>query len=138
MLERRFVKRKMLHTDAKDAVLAVLRETLACIPEIEFAYVHGSFVNESDFRDVDVAVYVTRPSHALRLESDWSFDLSERTGLPVEVRIINNAPVPFQMACLRHGTVLVANSQTKLTDFIERVGRRYREYKHFRNLFLAA
>lgn len=74
----------------------------------------------------------------IELESDLSYELTDKTGYPVEVRIINNASIAFQMAVLRKGRLLISKANNVRTDFIENTSRRYREYSHFRNLILAA
>jgi hypothetical protein len=42
------------------------------------------------------------------------------------------------MAALRNGRLLLSRNDDAKTDFIENVGRRYREYAHFRNVFMEA
>ena len=138
MTERRFAQKRGLDEASREGIRRTLSTALSGLPEVVFAYLHGSFVAESEFRDVDVAVFVESGVEEFPFESDLSYDLTKRTGLPVEVRVINRAPVAFQMAVLRGGHLLVARSEAALTDFIEDVGRQYREYKHFRDLFLAA
>ena len=101
------------------------------------AYLHGSFVTSESFRDIDVGLY-TRERSDFSYESDLSFDLSKATGYEVEVRVINEAPVAFQMAVIREGLLLFSMDDDTRTDFIEDVSRRYREYAHFRNIFMEA
>ena len=138
MIECRFAKKNSIGEEAKGAIRAKLKDLLAAHPEVLFAYVHGSFVKEREFRDIDVAVHSSGTTDPLHMESDLSHQLSKETGFPVEVRVIDAAPVAFQMAAIRDGIVLLSRSEEAHTDFIEKVGRRYREYKHFRNLFLAS
>ena len=65
-----------------------------------------------------------------------SAELTSATGFEVEVKVINDAPVAFQMTVLMDGVLLFSRNEVKRTDFIEDVGRRYIEYAHFRNIFL--
>jgi len=52
MIEDRFAKKQTLDPEAKEAVLKKLKESLAVGAEVLFAYVHGSFVKEAEFRDL--------------------------------------------------------------------------------------
>jgi len=85
-----------------------------------------------------VAIFINQPGQKLQIESDLAYELTEKTGYPVEVRVINRAPVAFQLAVLRDGRLLLSHSEKIRTDFIEDVGRRYREYTPFRNITLGA
>jgi len=136
MIESRFAKKHALDEEGRSEIRVRLAEALSAHPEVVFAYVHGSFVKEREFRDIDVAAYAPGIQDPTSFESDASNDLSRRTGFPVEVRLIHGAPVAFQMAAIRDGLVLVSRSDEVRTEFIEKVGKRYREYAHFRNLFL--
>ncbi|MBM4333726.1 MAG: nucleotidyltransferase domain-containing protein [Deltaproteobacteria bacterium] len=100
-----------------------------------FAYVHGSFVKSRRFRDIDIAAFTEGKTDFI-FESDLSARLTNAVGFVVEVKVINEAPIPFQMAVIRDGALLFSRDEKIRSDFIERVGKRYREYAHFRNIFL--
>ena len=136
MIESRFSRKNVLDETAKAGVRSALTDALAARPEVGFAYIHGSFVKGREFRDVDVAVHAPEVRNPLAFESDVSLELSARVGLPVEVRLIHSAPVALQMAAVRDGIVILSRSDDARADFIEDVGRRYRDYAHFRNLLL--
>ena len=102
-----------------------------------FAYLHGSFLTEESFRDIDLGLF-SGVAKDLSFESDLSYELSTALGYEIDVRVINDAPVAFQMAALRNGRLLLSRNDDARTDFIENVGRRYREYAHFRNVFMEA
>ena len=133
--EKRFLEPKEVDPAKKSELLSVIGQQLQGRAEILFAYVHGSFVKEEEFRDIDVGIYLGSPRD-LFYESDLSHELSQRTGMEVEVRAIQDAPLPFQMAVVRDGKLLFSRNEELRTDFIERTSKRYPEYAHFRNLFL--
>jgi len=135
--EKRFIEPRTIGPERKDQLLKIITDRLRRMPEIEFAYVHGSFATSGPFRDIDVAVY-TNEERGFAFESDLSYELSSLTGYEVEVKVINHAPVAFQMAPLSHGKLLLSVHEAVRTDFIENTGRRYREYAHFRNVFMEA
>lgn len=99
---------------------------VAAVPEVVFAYLYGSFVDSEVFRDVDIGVYLRRPEpgqmtpRALALAQR----LSTRVGLPVDVRILNGAPLSFLYHVLR-GQLLVNRDEDLLSEVIERTVYRY-------------
>jgi Uma2 family endonuclease/predicted nucleotidyltransferase len=86
----------------KRAVKDRLRERLAARPEVRFAYLHGSFLGADRFRDMDVAVSVDRGSLSAADPTTYELDLEavlERgLGLPVHVRVVEDAPSSFRYA----------------------------------------
>ena len=133
--EKRFRQPVELDSDRKERLVRLLRDRLSSLPVILFAYVHGSFVKSKAARDIDLALFV-KGKGGLFFESDLSAELGKACSFEVEARVINDAHVSFQMAVLRDGILLFSRDEVKRTDFIEDVGRRYREYAHFRNVFL--
>ena len=133
--EKRFLKPERVDPSRKEELASAIREELLRRPEVLFAYLHGSFVKEEEFRDIDVAIYLAGPRD-LNYELDLSHELSRRTGMEVDLKAIQDAPLPFQMAVLRDGLLLFSRDEETRTDFIERTSRRYPEYAHFRNVFL--
>lgn len=136
MLEDRFLRKIPLNGESREAVIKAIKKYLSERKDVVFAYLHGSFIEASEFRDIDVAVFTAQPVKEIEFESDLSYELTEKAGYPVEVRVINDAPVAFQMAALGKGKVILNRQDELRTDFIENIGRKYREYSHFRNLAL--
>jgi predicted nucleotidyltransferase len=136
-IEKRFLPRHDLDREQRIRISALLRERLSEKPEIIFAYIHGSFEENISFRDIDIALYLDRAA-AFDFESDLSYELTRLVGYEVEIRIINKAPVDFQMAVLQKGRVLFSRDEDKRAGFIYDVGKRYKEYAHFRNIFMEA
>ncbi|RPJ37544.1 MAG: nucleotidyltransferase domain-containing protein [Deltaproteobacteria bacterium] len=136
-IEKRFLPRQDLDREQRVRISTLLRERLSEKREIIFAYIHGSFEEKFSFRDIDIALYLDRAA-AFDFESDLSYELTQFVGYEVEVRIMNKAPVAFQMAVLQKGRVLVSRDEDKRAKFIYDVGKRYKEYAHFRNIFMEA
>jgi uncharacterized protein len=109
----------------RDLVLQRVSEVLAARTDIAFAYAHGSFIDREGFRDVDVAVW-TSASPGRWTDVDLSVELSRVAGYPVDVRIVNQAPVSFLFHVLR-GRALVVRDERFLADLIERTARTYHD-----------
>ena len=106
-------------------VARALSESLDREPHVVFAYVHGSFIGTLPFHDIDVGVYLSSAaSDQTRQAVDVADRLSRRVGYPVDVRVLNAAPLPFVFRTLQ-GDLLVSHDDDCLADVLERTGRRY-------------
>jgi len=107
-------------------------------PEISFAYLHGSFVDGPAFHDLDVAVYLDSPqSDPFDYEMELSVELTRTLRLPVDIQVLNGAPLGFQRQVLQ-GELLFARDEVQLTDFIEYVANEYTAFAHFLPDYLEA
>jgi len=115
--------------DVDSARRAVITRLLASAlgeeRHVVFAYLHGSFLGDRPFHDIDVGVYLsTQPVEHTRRVVELSDRLSRQTGYPVDVRALNEAPVPFVFHALQ-GELLVSHDDERLADVLESIGRRY-------------
>lgn len=86
--------------------------------EIILSYLHGSFLEEG-FRDIDVAIYLTKISkgEALQYELNMENELRELTGFPFDVRILNHAPLSFRFSVIKNGILLFSRDERVRCDF---------------------
>ncbi len=97
----------------RDQVREALGQALAAESDVAFSFVHGSFVTEGPFHDIDVAVYFVGLSDlemsrrtfdlASSLEEVVFADLRIRRHPPIDVRALNAAPLGFRYQVLRTG-----------------------------------
>ncbi len=91
-------------------------------PEILFAILYGSAVEGKPFQDLDVAIFVDRAVVSPVTELDYAFALTDEleraVPYPVDVRVINDAPLPF---CYRvsRGTALIVRDREVFLRFLE-------------------
>lgn len=103
-----------------------LRVELSRSPDVAFAFLYGSFAESSQFRDVDIGVYLAPieadrgAARALALAKE----LGQSVGFPVDVRVLNHAPVTFLFHVLR-GRLLLSRDEGRLDALIERTARHY-------------
>lgn len=133
--ESRFLKPVSLCSEDRQRITESVRSLLAPSEDIVFAYIYGSFARGEPVRDLDVALYTTENKDFL-FAIDVAALLRRNTGFEVDVSVMNHAPVALQFAILRDGLLLFSKDETLRTALIERVSRQYREYTHFRDLFL--
>ena len=95
-------------------------------PGVRFAYLYGSALESDRVHDVDVGVFLhdTAVPQQATITDNLSATLTVAIGLPVDVRVLNEAPLSFLYHVLR-GQLLQCRDEAFLTDMIEDVARRY-------------
>jgi predicted nucleotidyltransferase len=103
-----------------------LASALAHEPLVDFAYLHGSFLETLPFHDIDVAVMLTADAgpdvtgEALALGDR----LERMIDHPVDARPLNRAPLTFQFKAAR-GRLLVCRDEDRVASFVEHLLPRY-------------
>jgi len=133
--EPRFLKPVSLCPEDQQRIAQRVCSSLVSSADIVFAYIYGSFARGEAVRDLDVALYTTEGKDFL-FAIDIAALLRRDTGFEVDVTVMNHAPVALQFAILRDGLLLFSKDEALRMALIERVSRQYREYTHFRDLFL--
>ncbi|MFZ1804315.1 MAG: nucleotidyltransferase domain-containing protein [Nitrospira sp. CG24B] len=121
-----------IRPEQREDVLAKLRVELAKVSGLRFAYVYGSVLESDRVHDVDVGVYLDVPMVAqqMNMMDALLVTLSAAVGFPVDIRVLNEAPLPFLYHVLR-GRLLLCRDETFLTDMLEDVARRYLDLAPF-------
>jgi predicted nucleotidyltransferase len=100
-----------------------LVDALQDYPEILFAILYGSAVEEVNPNDLDVGIFVDRVSILPEAELDYAFvladELERKVPYPVDVRVINDAPLGFRYNVSR-GQALLVNNRAAFYHFLER------------------
>jgi len=116
-----------------------IRDRLSGRSDLAFAYLHGSFVTEDSFRDVDVAFYLKGiPASPLSLELELETELSEAIGgsYPLDARALNVAPLSFRYRVLRGGVPFLVVDEESRIDFVEATLRTYFDFSPFHKRYL--
>src|SRR3989339_2183873 len=105
---------------------------------ILFAYIHGSFVTGERFRDVDVAVYFADPPvHRIEEELSIESELSRvMKHLPVDLRILTDAPLSFRYNVIRYGRPVFVRDSDARFEFVEATLRDYFDFAPYREMYL--
>lgn len=100
-------------------------------PEVVFAYLHGSFVADLPYRDIDVAVYLKPlPADSLEYRLAVGNELTLRLGFPVDVQVLNDASPAFRYSVTR-GQLLFSRDEVLRGLFCERTWREYLDFLPF-------
>ncbi len=125
----------------REAIVDALAVALRAEPDVVFAYVHGSFVTERPFRDVDVGVHLAPEAEGgwerqMRLAETLEEAVASSPGLgaalPVDVRVLNRAPLGFCYQVLRRGELVFSRDEALRVRWVARIVGLYLDLKPLR------
>jgi uncharacterized protein len=128
-----------LSQQVKADLLAKISAFIARRAEIGFAFLYGSFLTDEFFRDIDLGIFLAlMPSggfSAYEISLSYQLEAELKFSFPVEVKIINDAPVSFsfQVIC---GKVIFCRDDDRLTDFMEATVRKYLDFAPLRRHYI--
>jgi len=121
----------------KEDIFKCISSTLQGHEEIVVAYVFGSFNSSSTFSDIDIALLTSVNLEAcLNYELDLEIELEDAVKYPVDVRVINNAPLAFCQNVIRHGRIILLRDPNLHSDFMGRILKEYFDFAPFRRRYL--
>ena len=124
----------------KKKIFTRLKEILIERNEIFFAYIHGSFLDNLPFHDIDVALYVD-PKEVDSLRSfdyslELSVELSEKLGKEIDTKVMNYASVGFQHSVYKNGKLLFSREDSLRLDLLEKNSLDYISFYEFSVQFI--
>jgi len=125
-------KYRRLSAEQKLELLERLKGWLEGVSEVLFVYVHGGFVERDSFRDLDVAVWIKRLGEAFYYTVDFSAELEVEMGVPVDVQVLNGAPLPFKHYVFTRGRLLFSRDENLRLRLVDEVIRQYIDLKQLR------
>jgi len=104
--------------------------------EIAIAYLHGSFLTRA-FRDIDIGIVLhdTGKRKPLEYELDTEDDLERLIGFPFDVRVLNQAPLPFRFNVLKTGVLLFSRNERFRSDFESLTIVEYHDFEFVRRTY---
>ncbi len=122
--------KRSLDEAGRNSILKSVAEFLADrYPEILAAYVFGSFAREQPFGDLDIAVLLAT---SLKFELTLEGDLEKSVHIPVDMRVLNRAPQPFQYNVIREGKLILDQDPNRRAAFEGNVIKQYLDFSRFR------
>ena len=118
----------------REQILEAIRQSLEARPEVLFAYAHGSFLEDLPVHDLDLAIYLEpiRGENATLVSMELAADLERAIRpalrLPVDVRLLNQAPIGFRYHAFR-GRLLSSRDEAIRCAVIERTIALYLDLK---------
>lgn len=106
---------------------------------IIFAYVHGSFLEQENFNDIDIAVYLDNKTEAnsdpAGLEISLSLELESRIQHPIDVKFLNAAPLSFRYHATK-GRLILSRDENTREEFLCRTWSAYFDFMPVSKIYL--
>jgi len=123
------LKKEMM---SKKSIAGNLKRKLSSRSEIIFSYIHGSFLDNYPFRDIDIAIYVDQEKINSQQAFDYSFqlslDLSKEKGFEIDIQIMNYAPLGFRHSVFKNGKLLFSKDENLRLNLIESASLEYIDF----------
>lgn len=123
----------------REQIVGDLRRELEARREVVLAFLHGSFSKGGPYRDIDVAVWLDPGRLSLderfRYALDLSVHLHLQMGSPIDVRVLNDAPLAFRYHALK-GRPLVTRDEVLLDELRARTWDDYIDFQPFARQYL--
>lgn len=132
-------KKHSLTTPERTAVSARIADRLAqSLPEMAAAYIFGSFVGQDSFGDIDIGILLSTDEldQPLAYELNIETFLEKEIELPVDVRVLNGAPLSFQQNVIQKGLLIVDKNPNRRAAFEGNVRKKYFDFSRFRRRYL--
>lgn len=120
----------ILGEDEKRPLIEQLAGALQNRDEVVFAYIYGSFAEGLAFHDIDVGVYLSEITE----EESTNYSLilgqmlSKELQVPVDIRVLNFAPVSFLYEVIRGNLIFERNEEIRIR-VVEQTIQRYLDLK---------
>ena len=130
--------KKIMSGKEKEGLIRKISEIIGSKGHILFAYVFGSFSTGERFRDIDVGIYVSDAARFATIDAELALEteLEEACRVPVDVRIMNRAPVTFAYHILKSGRLLVDKDPSRRCDYEGLTYKEYFDVRHLRREYL--
>lgn len=132
------MKRSLDNASKKQLINAIAASLPGLCQDLVAAYVFGSFVTEDSFSDIDLGILLAeKPVNPLNMELDLECEIEKIAPCPVDVRVLNGAPISFSQNVIRSGEVIVDIKPNRRADFEGLVLKKYFDFARFRARYLA-
>ncbi len=130
--------KKQIPESEKQSIIERISSRLKRQKKINFAYIFGSFVSEKKFSDIDIGIFVASESNidSLYFELKMEKELHSLLHLPVDVRIVNNAPLSFVYHVIKEGILIKDEDPSQRADFEGLIFKKYLDCAFFRKQYL--
>ncbi|MFZ8824030.1 MAG: type VII toxin-antitoxin system MntA family adenylyltransferase antitoxin [Desulfurococcales archaeon] len=114
-----------IYRGEKEAIENRLKKLLEKVEGVSFAYIHGGYVKRDMFRDIDIAIWIEDPGKAHEYEIDLAVELGTALGIPVDIHVLNEAPLPFRYIVFSEGRLLFSRNERRRIEVIDETIREY-------------
>ncbi|HDR16027.1 MAG TPA: nucleotidyltransferase domain-containing protein [Desulfobacteraceae bacterium] len=131
------MKHTISETSRKHLSATVAARLAELSDKILAAYVFGSFIEGKPYSDMDLGLLMLNdPPNPVVFEIEIETELEKITGCPVDIRILNGAPLSFCQQVIRNGEVILDSDPDTRADFEGRTLKKYFDFSRFRTRYL--
>lgn len=131
------MKRTLLNEQKERLIVKISFYLDQHVENIVAAFLFGSFVNEQSFSDIDIGLIMKfQPDQPLHFELSLESQLEKMVAYPVDVRILNKAPLAFSQNVFRTGRVILDKDPNFRADFQGRILKEYFDFAPFQRQYL--
>ena len=128
--DRNSLRKYSADDSSKEIIIQKVVKELKKIEEIEFSFLHGSFLLEKSFRDIDIAIFF-KPTTTIKAHLDicskLSIKLTRIVGILVDVNPLNYAPLSYGYYATQ-GKILTYNSLEDVYLYKEDIWIKYMDF----------
>jgi len=132
------MKKKQISETKKKTLIEEISSLLKKRKSIIFGYIFGSFAEDKKFSDIDIGIFISGEKSVDSL--DFEIELEEKiqsfTNLPVDVRIINHAPLSFVYHVIKEGILVKDENPSFRADFEGMIFKKYLDFAFYRKQYL--
>lgn len=132
------MKKLNISQKRKEEIVKEISYRLKKRKDIIFSYIFGSFVTDDKFSDIDIGVFCT--DKVSKEPLDFEFKIEEEIKslkkFPVDVRIINHAPVSFVYHVVKDGILITDKNIKKRAEFEGMIFKKYSDFSFYRKRYL--
>jgi predicted nucleotidyltransferase len=112
--------------EQREQIARRITEAFRLHPGVAFAYLYGSVLDGERVHDLDIGLYLEKDDvgRTYSLVDQLTSQLTADLHVPVDIRVLNGAPVTFLYHVFR-GDLLFSRNDELLTSMLEEVARRY-------------
>jgi hypothetical protein len=121
----------------KESIIKDISVALDGHKEIILAFVFGSFIQSDTFADIDIGVLTREELNStLDFELDLETEIEDILHYPVDIRVLNGAPLSFTQNVIRSGRVVLDRDPNLRAEFAGNILKRYFDFSPFRHRYL--
>lgn len=121
-------------SEERNKTTELLRGRLREESGIVLAYLHGGFLKERPFRDIDIALWIKNEEEAWYYAVDLSAKLEIEIGLPIDMQVMNRAPLQIRHEVLTRGSLIVSRDDGFRTRLLDETLRQYMDLQQVLNI----
>ncbi len=106
--------------------------------DVMLAFLHGSFAQGVLFHDIDLALLINNDTREriYHYTVHLTAELDARLGLPVDIQVLNSAPLPFRYNVFTNGQLILCRDYRLYHELFDITTRLYLDFKIFTALCL--